>query len=219
MRMRSWPGTTSAPSHSAVRTRAALRTSWLACVAVHSRRAADAPAGSSPSFDEPLGAEAHKRLCTAFENKHNFRPPSSWVCADQVVGNRTKVTVVKNKIAPPFRKVEFDILYNHGISKEGDLIDLGLIHNLVLKSGTWFSYKHPTEAEVRLGQGRARARTFLMDNPDLAEELAKGILERAMPKPTLVNDAPAEAGAKDTVPAPPAAAPPAKGGAKAAAAK
>ncbi|MFT5464574.1 MAG: recombination protein RecA, partial [Planctomycetota bacterium] len=78
---------------------------------------------------------------------------------DVIVGNRTKVTVVKNKIAPPFRKVEFDILYNEGISLHGDLIDMGVEHGLILKSGTWFSYKHPTEGEIRLGQGRERART------------------------------------------------------------
>ncbi|MFQ5506121.1 MAG: recombinase RecA [Planctomycetota bacterium] len=102
--------------------------------------------------------------------------------SDSVVGNRTKVTVVKNKIAPPFRKVEFDILYNHGISKEGDLIDMGIQHGMVLKSGTWFSYKHPTDGEIRLGQGRERARRFLIDNPDLADELGKAILAAAAPR-------------------------------------
>ena len=100
-----------------------------------------------------------------------------------MVGNRTKVTVVKNKIAPPFRKVEFDILYNQGISKEGDLLDLGMAHQLVLKSGTWFSYKHPTEGEVRLGQGRERARQFLIDNPDLTAELVAGIKAKVAPPP------------------------------------
>ena len=100
-----------------------------------------------------------------------------------MVGNRTKVTVVKNKIAPPFRKVEFDILYNIGISREGDLIDLGITHQMVVKSGTWFSLKHPTEGEVRLGQGRERARQFLADNPDLANELEAAIHAKAAPKP------------------------------------
>ncbi len=114
---------------------------------------------------------------------------------DAVVGNRTKVTVVKNKIAPPFRKVEFDIIYNVGISKEGDLMDLGMEHGLVLKSGTWFSYKHPTEGEVRLGQGRERSRQFLIDNPDLAEELSRGILELAVPKPAPEPEAKASADA------------------------
>jgi len=109
---------------------------------------------------------------------------------DVVVGNRTKVTVVKNKTAPPFRKVEFDILYNQGISTEGDLLDLGMAQGLVLKSGTWFSYKHPTEGEVRLGQGRERARQFLADNPDLVTELTRAILEQTMPKPESENGKP-----------------------------
>ena len=103
---------------------------------------------------------------------------------DKVVGNRTKVTVVKNKIAPPFRKVEFDILYNHGISREGDLLDMGQQAGAVLKSGTWFSYKgEGADGEIRLGQGRERARQFLIDNPDLADELEKLILAKMAPKP------------------------------------
>jgi recombination protein RecA len=112
--------------------------------------------------------------------------------ADKVVGNRTKVTVVKNKIAPPFRKVEFDILYGFGISREGDLLDLGIEHGMVLKSGTWFSFKHPEEGEIRLGQGRERARNFLIDNPDLAEVLSAGLLEKLRPAPEVP---PAEEGA------------------------
>ncbi len=101
---------------------------------------------------------------------------------DSVVGNRTKCTVVKNKVAPPFRKVEFDILFARGISWEGDLLDLGLVHGLVLKSGTWFSLKHPTEGEIRLGQGRERARQFLVDNPDLAVEVERALRELVAPK-------------------------------------
>jgi recombination protein RecA len=100
---------------------------------------------------------------------------------DSVVGNRTKVTIVKNKIAPPFRKVEFDILYNQGLSYEGDLLDLGLEHGEVLKSGTWFSCRHPKDGEIRLGQGRERARQFLVDNPDLATELAQAIKSKLLP--------------------------------------
>jgi recombination protein RecA len=102
---------------------------------------------------------------------------------DAVVGNRTKCTVVKNKVAPPFRKVEFDILYDRGISYEGDLLDLGLTKGAVIKSGTWFSLKHPTEGEIRLGQGRERARTFLVDNPDLAREFEASLKASLMPKP------------------------------------
>ncbi len=90
---------------------------------------------------------------------------------DITVGNRTKVTVVKNKVAPPFRKVEFDIMFNRGISKEGELLDMGMSSGFVNRSGTWYSLKHPTEGEIRLGQGQERARRFLIDNPDLADAL------------------------------------------------
>jgi recombination protein RecA len=81
---------------------------------------------------------------------------------DVVVGNRTKVKVVKNKVASPFREAEFDIIYGEGVSKEGDLLDLGVAQNLVEKSGSWFSYKGE-----RIGQGRENARQFLKDNPDI----------------------------------------------------
>jgi recombination protein RecA len=101
---------------------------------------------------------------------------------EEVIGNRTKVTVVKNKVAPPFRKVEFDILYNEGISREGDLLDLGLAEGIVLKSGTWFSLKDPqSPGEIRIGQGRERARTFLRDNPDLARILEQQIRAKLVP--------------------------------------
>ena len=82
------------------------------------------------------------------------------------VGNRTRVKVVKNKIAPPFKEAEFDILYGRGISKEGDLIDMGSEMNIVDKSGAWYSYN-----SERIGQGRENARQFLLDNPDMAAEI------------------------------------------------
>jgi len=85
---------------------------------------------------------------------------------DVVTGNRTKVKVVKNKVAAPFREAEFDILYGQGISREGDLIDLGVQHNVIEKSGSWLSYKGE-----RIGQGRENARQFLKDNPDVAGKL------------------------------------------------
>jgi recombination protein RecA len=110
---------------------------------------------------------------------------------DQVVGNRTKVTVVKNKIAPPFRKVEFDILFNRGISLEGELIEVGLAAGTVLKSGTWYSMKHPTEGEVRLGQGLERARAFLIDNPDLAADLERTVRAALAPPAPPAPPAPA----------------------------
>ena len=81
---------------------------------------------------------------------------------ETVTGNRTKVKVVKNKVAPPFREAEFDIIYGEGISREGDLLDLGVTHNIVEKSGSWFSYKGE-----RIGQGRENVRQFLKDNPDM----------------------------------------------------
>jgi recombination protein RecA len=83
-----------------------------------------------------------------------------------VVGNRTKVKIVKNKVAAPFREAEFDIIYGEGISKEGDLIDLGVAQNLVEKSGSWYSYKGE-----RIGQGRENARQFLKDNPDVRQQV------------------------------------------------
>jgi recombination protein RecA len=94
---------------------------------------------------------------------------------EEVIGNRTKVTVVKNKIAPPFRKVEFDILFNRGISREGELLEIGQVEGIVLKSGTWLSMKHPHEGEIRLGQGMEKARQFLIDNPEVAQEIDKAL--------------------------------------------
>ena len=99
-----------------------------------------------------------------------------------VVGNRTKVKIVKNKVAPPFREAEFDIIYGEGISREGDLIDLGVGQNLIEKSGSWYSYKGD-----RIGQGRENARQFLKDNPDvrvgLDAELRKALgLSRKEPE-------------------------------------
>src|SRR5665811_1455054 len=89
------------------------------------------------------------------------------------VGNRTRVKVVKNKMAPPFKQAEFDILYGVGISREGGLIDLGVEHGFVRKSGAWYTYEGD-----QLGQGKENARTFLKDNPDLADEIEKKIKEK-----------------------------------------
>jgi recombination protein RecA len=85
---------------------------------------------------------------------------------ETVVGNRTKVKVVKNKVAPPFREAEFDILYGEGISREGDLIDLSVAQNVIEKSGSWYSYKGE-----RIGQGRDNARQFLKDHPDVRQSM------------------------------------------------
>jgi len=89
------------------------------------------------------------------------------------VGNRTRVKVVKNKMAPPFKQAEFDILYGVGISREGSLIDLGVEHGLVRKSGSWYTYEGD-----QLGQGKENSRAFLRDNPDLAAEIEKKIKEK-----------------------------------------
>ena len=93
---------------------------------------------------------------------------------DCVMGNRTKVKVVKNKIAPPFREVEFDIMFGEGISRVGDIVDLGVAENIIDKSGAWFSYK-----DERIGQGRENAKTFLKEHQDIAREIEEKILERA----------------------------------------
>jgi recombination protein RecA len=89
-----------------------------------------------------------------------------------VIGSRTKVRVVKNKVAPPFREVEFDLIYGEGISREGDVLDLAVEKNIVEKSGTWYTYR-----DKRIGQGRENAKVFLKENPKMQEEMEKEILE------------------------------------------
>jgi recombination protein RecA len=85
---------------------------------------------------------------------------------ENAIGNRTKVKVVKNKVAPPFRQAEFDIIYGHGISLLGEIIDMGVDHNVIKKSGSWFSY-----GDTKLGQGRDAVKQLLEDNPELKEEI------------------------------------------------
>jgi recombination protein RecA len=91
---------------------------------------------------------------------------------DEIQGNRTRVKVVKNKVAPPFRKAEFDIMYGQGVSKIGEIVDLGVDYNVIKKSGSWFSY-----GEVKLGQGREAVKRLISDNVELAEELEAKIVE------------------------------------------
>ncbi|HJZ39256.1 MAG TPA: recombinase RecA [Bacteroidales bacterium] len=92
---------------------------------------------------------------------------------EEVFGNRTKVKIVKNKLAPPFRKAEFDLLYGEGISRIGEIIDLGTENEIIKKSGSWFSY-----GETKLGQGRDAVKQLLADNPELSEEIEKKIIEK-----------------------------------------
>lgn len=101
--------------------------------------------------------------------------------SDEVSGNRVKVKIVKNKVAPPFRIAEFDIMFGEGISKAGEIIDLGVEYNIIKKAGSWFSY-----GETRLGQGRDAVKQLIMDNPELAEELENKI------KATVTGDSLAE---------------------------
>jgi recombination protein RecA len=91
----------------------------------------------------------------------------------EAVGNRTRVKVVKNKIAPPFKQAEFDILFGHGISREGSLIDVGVEQALIRKSGAWYTYEGD-----QLGQGKENARKFMLENPDVADEIEKRIKEK-----------------------------------------
>jgi len=93
---------------------------------------------------------------------------------ENVIGNRVKVKIVKNKVAPPFRTAEFDIMYNEGISKQGEIVDLGVKYNLVSKSGAWYEYN-----EEKIGQGREAAKQFLRDNPKTAEEIEKSVRNAA----------------------------------------
>ncbi len=93
--------------------------------------------------------------------------------ADNITGNRVKVKVVKNKVAPPFKVVEFDIMYGRGISKSGEIVDLGVELNVIQKSGSWFSYNGN-----KLGQGRDAVKQLIEDNPELSDELEKKIKEK-----------------------------------------
>jgi recombination protein RecA len=109
---------------------------------------------------------------------------------DEVIGNQTRVKVVKNKVSPPFRIAEFEILYGEGISYEGELIDMGVEHGLVKKAGAWYSY-----GEDRIGQGKDNARTYLREHPEIATEIDKTLRDKLLPK--LQPDAEADAAQSD----------------------
>jgi recombination protein RecA len=114
----------------------------------------------------------------------DIRRTSAIKQGDRVVGNRTKAKVAKNKVAAPFKVAEFDILYGEGISFTGELLDLGVEHRLVQKSGSWYSY-----GETRIGQGREAARQFLSDNPDVSDEIEVKVREALGLLPGAGNDA------------------------------
>ncbi len=113
---------------------------------------------------------------------------------DEVIGNETRVKVVKNKVAPPFKQVEFEILYGEGISREGEIITLGVDHNIIDKAGAWYSYNGD-----KIGQGKDNVRTFLKDNPAIAAEIEEKIRALAMPKADAVPAAAVEAEDVDLV--------------------
>ena len=96
---------------------------------------------------------------------------------DEIIGNQTRVKVVKNKVSPPFKTAEFEIIYGHGISREGEIIDLGAKHNIIEKSGSWYSY-----AGDRIGQGKENVREFLIANPDTATEIEQKLRDLLLPK-------------------------------------
>ena len=104
----------------------------------------------------------------------DIRRISQIKAGDSVIGNRARVKVVKNKIAPPFREAEFDIMYNQGISKAGDILDLAVTHNIVEKAGAWFAY-----GGAKIGQGREAAKTYLEENPKVQDEVATKVREAA----------------------------------------
>ena len=112
---------------------------------------------------------------------------------DEVIGNQTRVKIIKNKVAAPFRQAEFDIMYGEGISKTGELIDLGVAANLIEKSGSWFSYK-----DQRIGQGRENAKHFMTENPEIANEVEHALRQNAGLFESVMLEAPADSKADDS---------------------
>ena len=110
---------------------------------------------------------------------------------DEVIGNQTRVKVVKNKVSPPFKQAEFEILYGHGISRMGEIIDLGVQHGIVDKAGSWYSY-----GDDRIGQGKENVREFLNNHPDMAEEIEAKIRTKLLPSKAEIAEAAAEVAEK-----------------------
>ncbi|GMU67425.1 MAG: protein RecA [Acidobacteriota bacterium] len=140
-------------------------------------------------FGNPETTTGGRALKFYSSTRIDIRRISSIKEGEVVTGSRAKVKVVKNKVAAPFRQAEFDIDYGEGISRTGELIDLGVEHKMVIKSGAWFAY-----GDVRLGQGRENSKQFLRDNPDVADEI-EGRLRQTLGLPAAVAPAPAEAAA------------------------
>jgi recombination protein RecA len=114
------------------------------------------------------GGNALKFYCSV---RLDIRRIASIKQADEVVGNRARVKVVKNKVAPPFREIEFDIMYGEGISKEGDLLDLAVKESIIDKAGAWYSYENE-----KMGQGRENSKIFLKENPEIMSEIKNKVL-------------------------------------------
>jgi len=119
----------------------------------------------------------------------DIRKIASIKSGDEVIGNRTRVKVVKNKIAPPFNQAEFEIIFGEGVSKLGEIVDLGVAQNIIQKSGAWYSYN-----DNRLGQGRENVKIFLKEHPDIANEIEGQIRDQILPNRKKVEEAPAGEG-------------------------
>jgi len=126
------------------------------------------------SPETTTGGNALKFYCSV---RLDIRRIGALKRGDEVIGNETRVKVVKNKMAPPFRQAVFEILYGEGISRHGEIIDLGVEHKIINKSGAWYSY-----GDERIGQGKDNVRQFLKENPDMADEIERKVREKIMPK-------------------------------------
>ena len=126
------------------------------------------------SPETTTGGNALKFYCSV---RLDIRRIGALKRGDEVIGNETRVKVVKNKMAPPFRQAVFEILYGEGISREGELIELGVEHGLIKKSGAWYSY-----GDDRIGQGKDNVRQFLKDNPDMANDIERQVRAKLLPK-------------------------------------
>ncbi|MBI3697839.1 MAG: recombinase RecA, partial [Acidobacteria bacterium] len=142
-------------------------------------------------FGNPETTTGGRALKFSASVRADIRRISAIKDGEEVIGSRTKVKVVKNKVAAPFRAAEFDIMYGEGISREGDLIDLGADHSIIEKSGAWYSYKGE-----RIGQGRENARQFLKDNPDVCADLDTELRRILGLLPAVSASPPVEASAK-----------------------